>query len=378
MPPLCITGKFLIEYFSLAKLESLWNLTPRISVSAELASRPSNKLPFYGLMFELRPNICIPRHQAVEPSMRASRDHTNPVVLENGANGPGTKFWKSFPKQGWRKRLSPCVRGWSLPSWKASPVTISLQVGHPGWVSSLSTQGLPAEAWIWTQLYSAPWASLAAQMVKCLLYPAMWETWIQSLGWEDPLEKGNGNPLQYSCLENSMDRGAWEATVHGVAKSRTRLSDFTSLFSSKAFLLRSDYASSYKTGERHGSVAWPSSLWLPGTKSLSCLSSHQVCQGLSRMEGSSLYHSISVPLLALSPPPTWPSPAGSAQPLASLSGRVNVASAGLMTWRSLLGIFCASPPGVGSVQHEATQAGSALIQLCISHHLTPGLGQWVC
>ena len=36
---------------------------------------------------------------------------------------------------------------------------------------------------------------------------------------------GNGNPLQYSCLENSMDRGAWQGTVHGVAKSRTRLSD---------------------------------------------------------------------------------------------------------------------------------------------------------
>ena len=37
--------------------------------------------------------------------------------------------------------------------------------------------------------------------------------------------KGNGNPLQYPCLENPMDRGAWWATVHGVAKSRTRLSD---------------------------------------------------------------------------------------------------------------------------------------------------------
>ena len=35
---------------------------------------------------------------------------------------------------------------------------------------------------------------------------------------------GNGNLLQYSCLGNSMDRGAWQATVHGVAKSRTRLS----------------------------------------------------------------------------------------------------------------------------------------------------------
>ena len=37
--------------------------------------------------------------------------------------------------------------------------------------------------------------------------------------------EGNGNPLQYSCLENSMDRGAWWATVHGVAKSWTRLNN---------------------------------------------------------------------------------------------------------------------------------------------------------
>ena len=37
--------------------------------------------------------------------------------------------------------------------------------------------------------------------------------------------EGNGNPLQYSCLENPMNRGAWQATVHGVAKSQTQLSD---------------------------------------------------------------------------------------------------------------------------------------------------------
>ena len=42
--------------------------------------------------------------------------------------------------------------------------------------------------------------------------------------------EGNGNPLQYSCLENPMDRGAWQTTVHGVAKSQTRLSDFTFTF----------------------------------------------------------------------------------------------------------------------------------------------------
>ena len=39
--------------------------------------------------------------------------------------------------------------------------------------------------------------------------------------------EGNGNPLQYSCLENPLDGGAWQATVHGVSKSRTQLSDFT-------------------------------------------------------------------------------------------------------------------------------------------------------
>ena len=38
--------------------------------------------------------------------------------------------------------------------------------------------------------------------------------------------QGNGTPLQYSCLENPMDRGAWKAAVHGVAEGRTRLSDF--------------------------------------------------------------------------------------------------------------------------------------------------------
>ena len=42
--------------------------------------------------------------------------------------------------------------------------------------------------------------------------------------------EGNGYPLQYSCLENPMDGGAWQATVHGVSKSQTQLSDFTFTF----------------------------------------------------------------------------------------------------------------------------------------------------
>ena len=68
-------------------------------------------------------------------------------------------------------------------------------------------------------------ASLVAQRLKRL--PARRETWVQSLGREDPPGERNGNPFQYSCLENPMDRGAFWATVHGVTKSRTRLSDFT-------------------------------------------------------------------------------------------------------------------------------------------------------
>ena len=65
-------------------------------------------------------------------------------------------------------------------------------------------------------------ASLLAQMVKTLL---MQETKVPSQGREDPLDEGHGSPLQSSCLENPMDRGAWRATVHGVSESRTLLGD---------------------------------------------------------------------------------------------------------------------------------------------------------
>ena len=51
--------------------------------------------------------------------------------------------------------------------------------------------------------------------------PAMQETCVQPLDWGDPPGGGNGYPLQYSCLENPTDRGAWWATVHRVAKSQT-------------------------------------------------------------------------------------------------------------------------------------------------------------
>ena len=66
------------------------------------------------------------------------------------------------------------------------------------------------------------WASLMAQMVKNL--PAMWETWIQPLGWEDPLGEGMATHSRILTWRIPMDRGAWRAAVHGVAENRTRLS----------------------------------------------------------------------------------------------------------------------------------------------------------
>ena len=70
---------------------------------------------------------------------------------------------------------------------------------------------------------SLPRVKQVAQTVKNP--PAMWETLVQSLGWEDPLEKGMAAHSSTLAPRNSMDRGAWRATVHGVTKSRTRLSD---------------------------------------------------------------------------------------------------------------------------------------------------------
>ena len=66
-------------------------------------------------------------------------------------------------------------------------------------------------------------ASLVAQLVKNS--PAMRETWVRSLDWEDPLEEGMATLSSLLAWRIPMDRGAWRTTVHGVAKCQTRLND---------------------------------------------------------------------------------------------------------------------------------------------------------
>ena len=73
------------------------------------------------------------------------------------------------------------------------------------------------------------------------------------LGWPQPTAReGNGTPLQHSCLENPMDRGAWEAAVHEVTRIQTRLSDFTFTFHFYALEWLHFHFSLLCTGEGNG------------------------------------------------------------------------------------------------------------------------------
>ena len=84
------------------------------------------------------------------------------------------------------------------------------------WVQSLGWED-PLEEDMAT--HSSCRASPVAQLVKNP--PAMWEIWVQSLGWEDPLEKEMATHSSILAWRIPMDRGAWHAAVYGVAKSRT-------------------------------------------------------------------------------------------------------------------------------------------------------------
>ena len=91
-------------------------------------------------------------------------------------------------------------------------------VGNP---SSIPGSGRsPGEGIAYPLQYS--WASLMAQTIKNP--PAMQETWVLSLGWEDPLEEGIATHTNILAWRIPVDRGTWWAEVHGVIKSQTQLS----------------------------------------------------------------------------------------------------------------------------------------------------------
>ena len=95
---------------------------------------------------------------------------------------------------------------------------------------------------VWTTQYTYPF--LLLHIYSCIC----WNIEDFKGGFRNSCGEGTGTPLQYSCLENPMDGGAWQAAVHGVAKSQTRLSDFTFTF---IFM--------------HGRRKWPpTAVFLPG------------------------------------------------------------------------------------------------------------------
>ena len=81
------------------------------------------------------------------------------------------------------------------------------------------------------------------------------ETRVRSLGQENPLGEGNGNPLQYSCLGNPMDRGTWWATVHGVTKSLTQLSDFTFTYCINSLIVTLSWKGSKRQSKNRSSYS---------------------------------------------------------------------------------------------------------------------------
>ena len=124
---------------------------------------------------------------------------------------------------------SPALQANSLPSkspGKTLPVSRSFLMSwlflSGGWSirTSVSTTVLPMNIQCWFPSLTC-WASLVAQALKNL--PAMQETQVRSLGWEDPLEKGMATYSSIFVRRVPMNRVAWQAIVHGIAKSWTQL-----------------------------------------------------------------------------------------------------------------------------------------------------------
>ena len=129
------------------------------------------------------------------------------------------------PRGSWGSQGSPvCISGPGEHSPPFHP--------HAHWMGSSSDPLFPFKDklqslrfcfFFFPSEYYFNWASLVAQIVKNL--PAVWETRVQSPGWKDPLDWGMATQSSSLAWRIPRDRGAWRATVHGVVKSQTRLSD---------------------------------------------------------------------------------------------------------------------------------------------------------
>ena len=120
-----------------------------------------------------------------------------------------------FPKQEYWSGL-PCPSPGDLPkSGNMEPGSPALQA------DSLSSEPIYISIHMSTHSIIGHfcWGISRAQIVKNL--PAMWETRVRSLGWKDPMEKGMATLLSVLVWRIPMDRGAWRASVHGVANSQT-------------------------------------------------------------------------------------------------------------------------------------------------------------
>ena len=134
-------------------------------------------------------------------------------------DGAGITLWKPSMHILMAKVNSPCKA--ASPSPQCLPLSCMVVIrGAVDWALTRNARFrlLLTLTWPFSSLPQCKGASLVAQNVTNL--PAMQETRVPSLGQEDPLEKGMAVHSSI-CLENSMDRGAWQAAVHGVSKSGT-------------------------------------------------------------------------------------------------------------------------------------------------------------
>ena len=130
----------------------------------------------------------------------------------------------------WFHKMNDCICLHSQWHYGRIPVPLYSSPGEEWLVRSvfwilpvlkLWRRGSPAPDCVALMIHGA---FRVAQLVRNM--PAMWETCLQSLGWEDPLEEGMTTHSSILAWRIPVNRGTWRATVHGVRKSRTRLSDW--------------------------------------------------------------------------------------------------------------------------------------------------------